>query len=104
MLIPVADSFNHSASLANCEVQQRAEAVDVVTTSEIKAGDELLLCYGRFSNAELLYNAGFTVWPNEHDFVLLPLKALMEAAQELRGRGLPSCLHPTSTEAARQNL
>ena len=55
MLIPLADSFNHSASVANCEVQQRDEEVLVVTTTEVKAGDELLLCYGGVAFCDLFF-------------------------------------------------
>ena len=55
MLIPLADSFNHSASVANCEVQQKDEEVLVVTTTEVKAGDELLLCYGAAAFCDLFF-------------------------------------------------
>eukprot|EP00913_Durusdinium_trenchii_P026318 g24696.t1 len=58
MLIPVADGLNHSPSKANCEVLQHPDAIEVVASCEIDAEEELLLCYGAFSNAELLFNAG----------------------------------------------
>ena len=37
---------------------------------------------GEFSNAELLFNAGFAAWPNEHDCLLLSPAELQMAAQK----------------------
>eukprot|EP00434_Breviolum_minutum_P043015 symbB.v1.2.038314.t1/scaffold5926.1/size22390/2 len=89
ILLPVADCFNHSPSNANCEVVQHTDAIEVVTTCEIDPGEELLLCYGQFSNAELLFNAGFTCWPNEHDCLLVSPAALLAAAEHFWEGELP---------------
>eukprot|EP00435_Cladocopium_sp_Y103_P038950 s1830_g10.t1 len=53
-----------------------------VTSCEIDPGEELLLCYGQFSNAELLFNAGFTCWPNEHDCLMVSPAELLASAKE----------------------
>ncbi|CAE7594563.1 unnamed protein product [Symbiodinium natans] len=80
ILIPLADCLNHSPSNANCEVVQHEDHVEVVTTCEVDRGEELLICYGHFSNAELLYNAGFTAWPNDFDTLVLDSAQLQAAA------------------------
>ncbi|CAJ1445466.1 unnamed protein product [Effrenium voratum] len=88
VLIPIADCFNHSPSNANCEVIQHSDAIEVVTQYDIEAGEELLICYGHFSNAELLFNAGFTCWPNEHDcLVVLPAEFLAAVEEERHSQG-----------------
>lgn len=88
ILIPLADAFNHSPSKPNCEVVEEAGLLKVVALQKVAAGEELLLSYGNFSNAELLFNAGFTCWPNDHDTLLISPPALMAAArQRWRCRG-----------------
>ncbi|CAE6943155.1 unnamed protein product, partial [Symbiodinium sp. CCMP2456] len=79
ILIPLADCFNHSPTNANCEVVQHEQHIEVVTTCDIDAGEELLICYGHFSNAELLYNAGFTAWPNDFDGLVVDSSELRAA-------------------------
>ncbi|CAE7616052.1 unnamed protein product, partial [Symbiodinium pilosum] len=73
---------------ANCEVVQHEDYIEVVTTCDVDPGEELLICYGHFSNSELLYNAGFTSWPNDFDCIVLDSADLQAAAAEVwRARG-----------------
>jgi len=87
-LVPLADSFNHSATNPNIELCERGDGFYVRALRPIKSGEELLLSYGPFSNAELLFNAGFTCERNPNDCLLLSRKDLVAAVGERwRARG-----------------
>jgi len=80
-LVPLADCFNHSTTSPNLELCEGEAAFQVRALRPVAAGEELLLSYGPFSNAELLFNAGFACLPNPDDCLLVSREELLAAAQ-----------------------
>lgn len=80
-LVPLADCFNHSTTSPNIELSEEESAFQVFALRPIAAQEELLLSYGPFSNAELLFNAGFACLPNPDDCVMVSREELLAAAQ-----------------------
>ncbi|XP_075486786.1 ribulose-1,5 bisphosphate carboxylase/oxygenase large subunit N-methyltransferase, chloroplastic isoform X4 [Primulina tabacum] len=71
-LIPFADFLNHDgtseAYVLSDELKQHSE---VLADRDYAPGDQILIRYGRFSNATLLLDFGFTVPHNIYDQVLV---------------------------------
>lgn len=71
-MIPFADFLNHDgtseAYLLSNELKQHSE---VLADRDYAPGDQILIRYGKFSNATLLLDFGFTVSHNIFDQVLL---------------------------------
>ncbi|XP_073314333.1 ribulose-1,5 bisphosphate carboxylase/oxygenase large subunit N-methyltransferase, chloroplastic isoform X4 [Primulina huaijiensis] len=71
-LIPFADFLNHDgtseAHVLSDELKQHSE---VLADRDYAPGDQILIRYGRFSNATLLLDFGFTVPHNIYDQVLV---------------------------------
>lgn len=87
-LVPLADCFNHSPTTPNVELCEDEASFQVRALRAVAPGEELLLSYGPFSNAELLFNAGFACLPNPDDCVLVSRCELLAAAQRRwQGRG-----------------
>lgn len=58
------------------------------------AGEEVLLCYGRYSNLELLEHYGFVLEDNPHDFASVPHQHFPESVQhQLDSLGCHAILH-----------
>lgn len=74
-LIPFADFLNHDgtseAYLLSDESKQHSE---VIADRNLAPGDEIMIRYGRFSNATLLLDFGFSVTCNKYDQVRLALR------------------------------
>lgn len=73
-MIPFADFLNHDGTsqsyVLSDEGKQHSE---VIADREFAPGDEVLIRYGKFSNATLLLDFGFTVSCNRHDQVQIKL-------------------------------
>lgn len=73
-LIPFADFLNHDgtseAYVLSDETKQHSE---VIADRDFAPGDEVLIRYGKFSNATLLLDFGFTVSCNSYDQVRVAL-------------------------------
>ena len=94
-LLPVIDLANHAGALSNAAVgnirrkAHRMEAsapptaTSLVSTREIKSGEEITLDYGAGSpinNERLLLEYGFVLRPHADDWVDLPFEALVYSA------------------------
>ena len=64
-MVPLADFCNHSytRSLSHFEVlgggQRGSDCVSLVCDCDVKSGQEVLICYGAKTTAQLLYFYGF---------------------------------------------
>lgn len=91
VLVPLADAFNHSPSQPNVELCEDESSFQIRALRDMAAGEELLLCYGEFSNAELVFSGGFACPHNSHDCVLVSRAELLNAAQHRwHERGIPA--------------
>lgn len=73
-MIPFADFLNHDGTsesyVLSDEGKQHSE---VIADRDFAAGDEVLIRYGKFSNATLILDFGFAVSPNRYDQVRFKL-------------------------------
>lgn len=69
-MIPFADFLNHDGTSDSCVLSDEAKQhSEVIADREFAPGDEVSIRYGRFSNATLLLDFGFTVPCNRYDQV-----------------------------------
>lgn len=79
-MVPVGDILNHIA-LNNAQLRFEKNELLIVSTKEIKKGEEVFNTYGEHSNSDLLHMYGFVeVFPhNIYDSVEIPTKLFIEA-------------------------
>jgi hypothetical protein len=71
-LVPVADMANHGTENASFDFADGGD-FEVHATADLAAGEEVLHCYGQFSNARWLAGYGFALPDNPDDEVVLEL-------------------------------
>ena len=67
VLIPIVDIANHAAThrLANADVRNNADgSVSMVAVRDIAKGEEVRICYGEYTNEQLLFCYGFVIPDN----------------------------------------
>ncbi|XP_035839363.1 ribosomal lysine N-methyltransferase 4 isoform X3 [Helianthus annuus] len=75
-MIPFADFFNHDANSETDVLSDDFKQVSEVIADENYApGDEVLIRYGKFSNARLLLDFGFIIPRNKYDQVKVEVNA-----------------------------
>lgn len=94
-LLPVIDLANHAGALSNAAVgnirrtahrmegSAPPEATSLISTREIKSGEEITLHYGHgrpIDNERLLLEYGFLLRPHADDWLNLPLHTLVASA------------------------
>ncbi|KAL8536880.1 hypothetical protein ACS0TY_012163 [Phlomoides rotata] len=73
-LIPFLDFLNHDGnSEARILFDEQKQHSEVIADRDYDAGDDVLIRYGKFSNATLLLSFGFTLSKNTYDFVRIEL-------------------------------
>ncbi|XP_051137072.1 ribulose-1,5 bisphosphate carboxylase/oxygenase large subunit N-methyltransferase, chloroplastic [Andrographis paniculata] len=73
-LIPFADFLNHDGDSEAYVLSNESKLhSEVIADQEIARGDEVMIRYGKFSNATLLLDFGFTVSCNKYDQARLEL-------------------------------
>ncbi|KAL0330161.1 UNVERIFIED_CONTAM: hypothetical protein Sradi_5002800 [Sesamum radiatum] len=73
-MIPFADFLNHDVtSEAYVLCNESKKHSEVIADRDFARGDEVLIRYGKFSNATLLLDFGFTVSCNSYDQVQIEL-------------------------------
>ncbi|KAM7492111.1 hypothetical protein LguiA_035032 [Lonicera macranthoides] len=69
-MIPFADFLNHDGTSETCLLHDEGKQIsEVIADYSYAPGDQVLIRYGKFSNATLLLGFGFTLPHNTHDQV-----------------------------------
>ncbi|CAH9065444.1 unnamed protein product [Cuscuta europaea] len=77
--IPFADFLNHDGHSDSCVLNDEEERLsEVIADRDYAPGDQVLISYGKFSNATLLLDFGFTVPFNTYDQVEVKLNLSQE--------------------------
>lgn len=77
VLIPIVDIANHAAThrLANADVRNNADgSVSMVAVRDIAKGEEVRICYGEYTNEQLLFCYGFVIPDNPCQGLVCPLQ------------------------------
>ncbi|KAK7495545.1 hypothetical protein BaRGS_00013243, partial [Batillaria attramentaria] len=84
MMVPLADILNHVAN-NNASLNFDVDALRMVTTKDIKKGEEVYNTYGELANSHLLHMYGFAErYPlNHYDTVDIPMSVVAEVAEEI---------------------
>ncbi|CAH9133360.1 unnamed protein product [Cuscuta epithymum] len=78
-MIPFADFLNHDGHSDSCVLNDEEEQLsEVIAGRDYAPGDQVLISYGKFSNATLLLDFGFTVPFNTYDQVEVKLNLPQE--------------------------
>ncbi|XP_019052786.1 PREDICTED: ribulose-1,5 bisphosphate carboxylase/oxygenase large subunit N-methyltransferase, chloroplastic isoform X4 [Nelumbo nucifera] len=92
-LVPFADFLNHDgvseALLLSDEDKQTSE---VIADRDYAPGEEVLIRYGKFPNATLLMDFGFTLPYNIYDQVQICVSVPQVRSAKGKGRGIPQSL------------
>ena len=67
VLIPIVDIANHAAThkVANADVRNNADgSISMVAVRDIAQGEEVRICYGEYTNEQLLFCYGFVIPDN----------------------------------------
>ncbi|CAE7876601.1 unnamed protein product [Symbiodinium sp. KB8] len=77
VLIPIVDIANHAAThrLANADVRNNADgSVSMVAVRDIAKREEVRICYGEYTNEQLLFCYGFVIPDNPCQGLVCPLQ------------------------------
>ncbi|CAE7450401.1 set10 [Symbiodinium sp. CCMP2456] len=77
VLIPIVDIANHAAThkVANADVRNNADgSVSMVAVRDIAQGEEVRICYGEYTNEQLLFCYGFVIPDNPCQGLVCPLQ------------------------------
>ncbi|KAL8521777.1 hypothetical protein ACS0TY_012071 [Phlomoides rotata] len=99
-LIPFLDFLNHDGnSEARVIVCEHDEYSEVTADRDYAKGEEVLIRYGKISNAALLLCLGFTLSNNKYDFVKLELDVPKDDQLCSQKSDILQCLHTPSMKA-----
>eukprot|EP00439_Symbiodinium_sp_Y106_P024854 s2350_g3.t1 len=77
VLIPIVDIANHAAThkVANADVRNNADgSISMVAVRDIAQGEEVRICYGEYTNEQLLFCYGFVIPDNPCQGLVCPLQ------------------------------
>ncbi|KAK4761728.1 hypothetical protein SAY87_029612 [Trapa incisa] len=99
-LIPLADFLNHDGHAKSIVLNDEKEQIsEVIADRDYAAGDQIWITYGKFSNAILLLEFGFTLPHNTFDEVQITFKIpSRDPLYEMKSELLERHCFPTLTD------
>eukprot|EP00879_Flechtneria_rotunda_P024936 GHRR01026463.1.p1 GENE.GHRR01026463.1~~GHRR01026463.1.p1 ORF type:complete len:411 (+),score=150.34 GHRR01026463.1:832-2064(+) len=89
-MVPVWDLLNHITGKVNARLHHDADrgVLQMIATEGIPKGAEVVNCYGKLSNAELLRGYGYVEQHNSHKHVHIPAQFLLKAVAGVKAVAL----------------